>query len=88
MACLEIQEHKTESGDTVSVYTDVTERRQFIERLLEAKQQAERASEESAEKNRMLEALSNKLSKYLAPQVYSSISQAATALKCRQRERS
>jgi adenylate cyclase len=70
---IEIQEHKTESADTVSVYTDVTERRQFIDRLLEAKQQAERASEESAEKNRMLEALSNKLSKYLDPQVYSSI---------------
>ena len=70
---IEIQEHKTESGDTVSVYADVTERRQFIDRLLEAKQQAERAGEKSAEKNRMLEALSNKLSKYLAPQVYSSI---------------
>ena len=70
---IEIQEHKTESADTVSVYTDVTERRQFIDKLLEAKHQAERASEESAEKNRMLEALSNKLSKYLDPQVYSSI---------------
>ncbi|QIG51163.1 hypothetical protein G5V57_27630 [Nordella sp. HKS 07] len=70
---IEIQEHKTESGDTVSVYTDVTERRQFIDRLLEAKQQAEQAGGEAAEKNRMLEALSNKLSKYLAPQVYSSI---------------
>lgn len=48
---IEIQEQKTESGDTVSVYTDITERRQFIEKLVEAKQQAERASEELAEKN-------------------------------------
>lgn len=70
---IEIQEHNTESGDTVSVYTDVTERRVFIDRLLEAKQQAERASDELAEKNRMLETVSNKLSKYLDPQVYSSI---------------
>jgi len=70
---IEIHEHKTESGDTLSVYTDVTERRQFIDRLLEAKQEAERASEQLSEKNRMLEAVSNKLSKYLDPQVYASI---------------
>ena len=70
---IEIHEHKTESGDTLSVYTDVTERRQFIDQLLEAKQEAERASEELAAKNRMLEAVSTKLSKYLDPQLYASI---------------
>jgi len=41
--------------------------------LEEAKQRSEKASELVAERNRMLESLSNQLSKYLSPQVYSSI---------------
>jgi len=39
----------------------------------EARTRAEEANERVQEKNRMLESLSNKLSKYLSPQVYSSI---------------
>jgi len=39
----------------------------------EARRRAEEANERVLEKNRMLESLSNKLSKYLSPQVYSSI---------------
>jgi class 3 adenylate cyclase/HAMP domain-containing protein len=39
----------------------------------EARRRAEEANERVLEQNRMLEALSNKLSKYLSPQVYSSI---------------
>jgi len=39
----------------------------------DARMRAEEANERVLEKNRMLESLSNKLSKYLSPQVYSSI---------------
>ena len=39
----------------------------------EARRKAEEANERVLEQNRMLESLSNKLSKYLSPQVYSSI---------------
>jgi class 3 adenylate cyclase len=39
----------------------------------EARRRAEEANERVLEQNRMLESLSNKLSKYLSPQVYSSI---------------
>jgi class 3 adenylate cyclase len=39
----------------------------------EARRRAEEASERVLEQNRMLESLSNKLSKYLSPQVYASI---------------
>jgi class 3 adenylate cyclase len=52
---------------------DITERKQTEEQLLEAKQRSEEASKLVAEKNRMLESLSNQLSKYLSPQVYASI---------------
>jgi len=52
---------------------DVTRRKLAEEQLLEAKQQSEAASKLVAEKNQMLESLSNQLSKYLSPQVYASI---------------
>jgi PAS domain S-box-containing protein len=52
---------------------DITERKRAEEQLLEAKQRSEEASKLVAEKNRMLESLSNQLSKYLSPQVYASI---------------
>ncbi|MCP4327058.1 MAG: PAS domain S-box protein [Alphaproteobacteria bacterium] len=52
---------------------DITERKRAEEELLEAKRQSEEAGELVAEKNRMLESLSNQLSKYLSPQVYASI---------------
>jgi PAS domain S-box-containing protein len=57
----------------VNVVTDITEGKRAENALLEAKQRTEEASKLVAEKNRMLESLSSKLSKYLSPQVYASI---------------
>jgi len=54
-----ISERRTEDGGTVAVYSDITEFKQREEDL--------------AEKSAVLEALSTKLAKYLAPQVYDSI---------------
>ncbi|TIL55497.1 MAG: guanylyl cyclase, partial [Mesorhizobium sp.] len=54
-----ISERRISAGGTVAVYSDITELKQREENL--------------AEKSTALEALSNKLAKYLAPQVYSSI---------------
>ncbi len=54
-----ISERRTEEGGIVAVYSDVTELKQREEDL--------------AEKSTVLEALSAKLAKYLAPQVYNSI---------------
>ena len=53
--------------------TDVTEQKLAEHALIEAKQRLEEANGSVTEKNRMLEALSSKLSKYLSPQVYGSI---------------
>ena len=71
-AWIEIKERQTESGDTVAIYTDITERRAFETEIIEAKLRTEEARD-LLKKNRRLEGLSNKLSKYLSPQVYSSI---------------
>ena len=54
-----VNERRITGGGTVAVYSDITELKQREESL--------------AEKSTALEALSNKLAKYLAPQVYSSI---------------
>jgi class 3 adenylate cyclase/PAS domain-containing protein len=54
-----ISERRTDDGGTVAVYSDITELKQREESL--------------AKKSAALEALSTKLAKYLAPQVYSSI---------------
>ena len=54
-----VSERRTEDGGTVAVYSDITELKQREENL--------------AEKSAALEALSGKLAKYLAPQVYDSI---------------
>ena len=54
-----ISERRTGDGGTVAVYSDITELKQREESL--------------AEKSTALEALSSKLAKYLAPQVYDSI---------------
>jgi class 3 adenylate cyclase/HAMP domain-containing protein/CHASE3 domain sensor protein len=70
---VEVSEDRTADGDTVALYTDVTERKEFELRILEEKRRADEASSQATEKNRMLESLSAKLSKYLSPQVYSSI---------------
>ena len=70
---IEIKERRTEGGDTVAIYSDITERRNFENRLLAEKQRTEEANKRITEQNRMLESLSTQLSKYLSPQVYSSI---------------
>ena len=57
----------------VGAVANVTERRRTEEELREARQRAEDASLLAIEKAQMLESLSTKLSKYLSPQVYSSI---------------
>ena len=56
---LQITERKTEDGGTVGVQFDITELKE--------------ANNLVTEKNKMLESLSAKLSKYLSPQVYRSI---------------
>ena len=54
-----VSERRTEDGGTVSIYSDITELKQREQDL--------------TEKSRALAALSSKLAKYLAPQVYDSI---------------
>jgi adenylate cyclase len=68
-----IHRRKAASGGAVTVMTDVTEQKLAEHALMEAKQRLEEANESVTEKNRTLEALSSKLSKYLSPQVYESI---------------
>ena len=67
------RDRKTAAGGNVSIQTDITERKHAEAALLKAKRRAEEASTQVAEKNQMLESLSNQLSKYLSPQVYASI---------------
>lgn len=57
----------------VGTCADVTERKLAEEQLVKAKEKTEEASKLVAERNSMLESLSNQLSKYLSPQVYASI---------------
>jgi class 3 adenylate cyclase/PAS domain-containing protein len=61
------------SGGTVTVMADITELKRSEQALLEAKHRAEEAAQLVSEKNRILESLSSKLSKYLSPQLYKSI---------------
>ena len=63
----------TPEGGNAQIVTDITESKRVEEALVEAKRRAEAANELVTEKNRMLENLSSKLSKYLSPQVYASI---------------
>jgi adenylate cyclase len=70
---LQINERKTAEGGIVAVYTDITEIKRAEEEVREAKRKAEQANELVSEQKRELEILSTKLSKYLSPQVYSSI---------------
>jgi adenylate cyclase len=70
---LQINERKTAEGGIVAVYTNITDIKRAEEEIREAKRKTELANELVSEKNRALEILSTKLSKYLSPQVYSSI---------------
>lgn len=56
---LMVSEHRTADGGTVAVYSDITEMK--------------KRETELAEKSQALELLSQKLSKYLSPQIYQSI---------------
>jgi class 3 adenylate cyclase/PAS domain-containing protein len=76
-----IRRRKVVSGGTVTVMTDITEQKLAEQALMEAKQRLEEANGNVIEKNRMLEALSSKLSKYLAPQVYESIFKGTQAVE-------
>ena len=68
-----INERKTTEGGTVAVYTNITEIKRAEEEIRAAHRKAQLANELVHEKNKALEALSTQLSKYLSPQVYSSI---------------
>ncbi len=70
---IQINERKTTECGTVSIYTNITEIKRAEEEIREAKRKAEQANELASEQKRELEILSTKLSKYLSPQVYSSI---------------
>jgi len=70
---LQVYAAPTPEGGYVNIATDITERKAAEEQLMDAKQRSEEASNLIAEKNSMLESLSNQLSKYLSPQVYASI---------------
>ncbi len=70
---VQINEHKTDDGGTVAVYTNITELKRAEAEILAAKQETDQAHALVTSKNQALEALSSKLSKYLSPQVYASI---------------
>ena len=68
-----VMRRRAASGGTVTVMTDITELKRVELGLLEEKQRTEEANKLVTEKNRTLESLSSKLSKYLSPQLYKSI---------------
>jgi len=68
-----IARRRAADGGTVTVMTDISELKATESRLNDALTQAEEANRQVADKNRMLESLSGKLSKYLSPQIYRSI---------------
>jgi class 3 adenylate cyclase len=70
---IHINERKTAEGGTVAVYTNITEIKRAEEEIRVANSRLKQVSDLVSEKNMALEALSTKLSKYLSPQVYSSI---------------
>ena len=70
---VQINERKTDDGGTVAVYTNITEIKRAEAEILASKRETDEAHALVTTKNQALEALSAKLSKYLSPQVYSSI---------------
>jgi class 3 adenylate cyclase/HAMP domain-containing protein len=68
-----IAERRVTGGGTVAVYSDITELKQREMELEGANRRSQEAAEEIGQKHRELEVLSNKLAKYLSPQVYASI---------------
>ncbi|MEO8485625.1 MAG: PAS-domain containing protein [Betaproteobacteria bacterium] len=72
---------KVDAGGTVTVITDISELKEAEARLRAAMLASEEAGRLVAEKNRMLESLASKLSKYLAPQIYKSIFSGAKSVE-------
>ncbi|GLS40200.1 hypothetical protein GCM10010869_57970 [Mesorhizobium tianshanense] len=70
---IQVSERKTTEGGTVAIYANITEIKRAEEELREANRKAALANQLVSEQKRELEVLSTKLSKYLSPQVYSSI---------------
>jgi PAS domain S-box-containing protein len=70
---VQINERRTDDGGTVAVYTNITELKRAEAEILAAKRETDEAHALVSAKNQALEVLSSKLSKYLSPQVYSSI---------------
>lgn len=70
-------------GDSIGeMMQEVDETREHLEELVQARTaQLEQAHEDVVEKNKTLESLSAKLSKYLSPQVYSSIFSGAQSVE-------
>ncbi|MGI9524713.1 MAG: PAS-domain containing protein [Hyphomicrobiaceae bacterium] len=71
--CYRIRRRCAAGGGAVTVMTDITDLKLAELELIEAKQGLEDANADITERNRTLESLSAKLSKYLSPQVYQSI---------------
>jgi class 3 adenylate cyclase len=70
---LQVYRQPLSEGGNAAIFTDITELKRAEEALRVAKDEADESAKVVAEKNKMLESLSSKLSKYLAPQVYASI---------------
>jgi PAS domain S-box-containing protein len=70
---VQVSERKTDDDGIVAVYTNITELKRAEAEILAAKRETDEAHALVTVKNQALEALSSKLSKYLSPQVYSSI---------------
>jgi len=70
---IHVNERKTTEGGIVAVYTNITEIKRAEEEIRTANRRLKQAADLVTEKNKALEVLSTKLSKYLSPQVYSSI---------------
>ena len=70
---IHVNERQTTEGGTVAVYTNITEIKNAEEEIRAANSKLEQVNDLVTEKNKALEVLSTKLSKYLSPQVYSSI---------------
>ena len=69
----QVVRRRAASGGTVTTMTDITELKRSEQAQFVAKQRAEDANRLVMEKNRILNSLSSKLSKYLSPQLYKSI---------------
>jgi adenylate cyclase len=70
---IHVNERRTTEGGTVAVYTNITAIKNAEEEIRGANSKLEQVNDLVTEKNRALEVLSTKLSKYLSAQVYSSI---------------